>query len=204
VAAIFAATLNATAFALALGNIEASRHDGDRPGVRTWGAIATAYALLMFVIAVEAILTLSKQAGAAGTLAAMNAPQWLEALALWAFVSSIGLSALLITLTFWRKNARILADDVAARDETVTIRRPVANRIADGIRAARAGREEIGSAWRGDTPRLPQGSPALAKDAPPTADDALMEQADDAPVETVEVVQEGERAQNPQPKRGRK
>jgi hypothetical protein len=168
VAAIFAATLNATAFALALGNIEASRHDGDRSGVRTWGAIATAYALLMFVIAIEAILSLSKSAGASGALAAMDAPEWLEKLALWAFVSSIGLSALLIALTFWRKNARALAG-VAASDDTVTIRRPAASRIADGIRAARAGRDEIGSAWRGDVPRLSQG--ALAKDAP--APDAL-------------------------------
>lgn len=170
VAAVFAATLNATAFALALGNIDAARADGDRGGVRTWGLIATGYALLMFVIAIEAILTLSKGAGASagaeGALAAMHAPPWLETLALWAFVSSIGLSALLIALTFWRKAARSVVPEVRSAEDVVTIRRPVANRIADSIRGAGAGRREIGAAWREARTGVPQLPAASGESAP--------------------------------------
>jgi hypothetical protein len=185
VAAVFAATLNATAFALALGNVDAARHEGDRQGVNTWGAISTGYAVLMFVIAIEAILTLSKGAGAEGTLAAMHAPQWLETLALWAFVSSIGLSALLIALTFWRKAARSVVPDVRPADDVVTIRRPISMRIADGIRAAGAGGREIGSAWR-EVRGLPApsaqmtGAPNLAKDVPANATAATVAGDDDA------------------------
>jgi hypothetical protein len=146
-AAIFAATLNATAFALALGNTDAARHENDRQGVNTWGAISTFYALLMFVIAIEAIIKLSAGAQQSGTLAAMHAPAWLETLALWAFVSSIGLSALLLALTFWRKSARGLAS---------TDSRPS---MGERIRIVRAQADDVRDALRGpQRPALPAGT----------------------------------------------
>jgi hypothetical protein len=146
-AAIFAATLNATAFALALGNTDAARHERDRGGVNTWGAISMFYALLMFVIAIEAIIKLSTDAARTTTLAAMHAPAWLETLALWAFVSSIGLSAILLAATFWRKSARGLAS---------TDSRPS---MGERIRIVRAQADDVRDALRGpQRPALPAGT----------------------------------------------
>jgi hypothetical protein len=138
-AAIFAATLNATAFALALGNTDAARHERDRGGVNTWGAISMFYALLMFVIAIEAIIKLSTDAARTTTLAAMHAPAWLETLALWAFVSSIGLSAILLAATFWRKSARGLAstDSRPSMGERIRIVRAQADDVRDALRGPR-------------------------------------------------------------------
>jgi hypothetical protein len=148
-AAIFAATLNATAFALALGNTDAARHDRDRGGVNTWGAISMFYALLMFVIAIEAIIKLSTDAARTTTLAAMHAPAWLETLALWAFVSSIGLSAILLAATFWRKSARGLAS---------TDSRPAPS-MGERIRIVRAQADDVRDALRGpQRPALPAGT----------------------------------------------
>jgi hypothetical protein len=147
-AAVFAATLNATAFALALGNTDAARHDRDRGGVNTWGAISMFYALLMFVIAIEAIIKLSTDAARTTTLAAMHAPAWLETLALWAFVSSIGLSAILLAATFWRKSARGLAPDA----------RPAPS-MGERIRIVRAQADDVRDALRGpQRPALPAGT----------------------------------------------
>jgi hypothetical protein len=56
-----------------------------------------------------------------------------------------------------------------ASNDTVTIKRPTASRLADGIRAARAGRDEIGSALRGDAPARLPGAPVMAKDDPEAA-----------------------------------
>jgi hypothetical protein len=161
IAAIFAGTLNATAFALALGNIDASRHAGDRSGVNTWGAISLGYALLMFVIAIEAIIQLSTAAAQSDTLQAMHAPAWLETLALWAFVSSIGLSAILIASTLWRKGRVGMASDEAAMS------------LAQRIRIVRAQGGDIADALRGPSrPALPAGS--TAKDAWGLSDEQVM------------------------------
>jgi hypothetical protein len=190
-AAVFAALLNATAFSMALGSTEAAAKDGDRGGVRLWGVVSVLYAVLMFAIAAEAIITFSAQQAAtnagAATLSALHAPAWLETLAQWAFVSSIGLSALLIALMFWRKSARSLAGADHAAQEQLTIKRPEGNRIAGAIRAARSNAGEIRDAARG-APALPrptvammgsearQPEPAVIDPAPDPASDPAPDQ----------------------------
>lgn len=151
IAAVFAGLLNAIAFGVALGNVEAASKDNDQGGVNLWAAISAFYAVLMFAIAAEAIITFS---ATTGKLDALRPPDWLESFAQWAFVSSIGLSALLITFTFWRKSRRavLLESNVIKTDV-----RPLSIRIADRIRGARAGIDEIKSAARG----LPAPQPTM-------------------------------------------
>lgn len=137
VAAIFAALLNATAFIMALGSIQQAVHDNDHGGVRMWGAVSVFYAFVIFAIAAEAIITFS--GGKDGALKVMNPPAILEWFAQWAFVSSIGLSAMLIAVSFWRKANKQLAPATPAQgNDKMTITRPsVAHRA--GMVAARPG-----------------------------------------------------------------
>lgn len=190
IAAVFAALLNATAFTSALGNIETSSREGDRGGVRMWGLISTFYAVVMFSVAAEAIITFS--GGRDGALKAMNPPAWLEAFAQWAFVSSIGLSALLIALTFWRDASRKLVSPTpSSSDDVVTIKRPE-NRVAGAIRSARVNAGEISDAVRGRSVKaLPAGDgqpiATLAKDG----EAQVMESATE-PAELVGIAKPGD------------
>lgn len=164
IAAVFAGMLNAIAFSMALGNLSAAAQAQDRGGVRQWGAISLGYAVLMFVIAIEAIVKLSKASGSATQLDALAIPSVVSTAAQFAFVSSIGLSALLVALTYWRNAqhevaqagpARVIEGEVV---QEVQHPRSIGTRIANQIRAARAARTEIAGAWRG----LPAPSPESA------------------------------------------
>jgi hypothetical protein len=175
IAAIFAALLNATAFIMALGNIQQAVHEDDRGGVTMWGVVSTFYAVVIFAIAAEAIITFS--GGKDGALAAMNPPAILEWFAQWAFVSSIGLSAVLIALSFWRKARKELSPASASTGTkrsgdgggyTIAHRagqiaaRPMI--LADEFRR---GRDEAKAA----RPALPAGTAAtMASDSPLTPD----------------------------------
>ncbi len=164
VAAIFSALLNATAFTSALGNIEASVHDRDRGGVRLWGLVSVFYAIVMFSIAAEAIIQFS--GGASGGLSAMAPPAALEWFAQWMFVSSIGMSALLVAIALWRKARREMPTQPRGEQDApkITIARPsMAHRagmlaarpsiLADEFRRGREAARGVPS-----TPALPAGT----------------------------------------------
>ena len=146
IAAIFAAVLNAVAFSTALSFVEEARLAKSRAGVNLWGAISFFYAVVMFLIAAEAIMTFSR---AAGTSLAnqMAFPEVFEQVARWAFVSSIGISALLLSLTFW----------ASARRDTDQPGRSVWTAIADGVSNFRQGVIQIRDAAVG-RPALPPSS----------------------------------------------
>jgi hypothetical protein len=179
IAAIFSALLNATAFTSALGNVEASVHDGDRGGVRLWGVVSVFYAVVMFSVAAEAIITFS--GGRDGSLRAMNPPQWLEAFAQWAFVSSIGLSALLVAIALWRKAGKEMRSATgagvdASTQPNITISKPSLAHRAGAMTARprqlvddfKRGRDSARDSARGPVPQLTAGDQAMvmASDAP--------------------------------------
>jgi len=177
IAAVFAATLNAIAFSLALGSGEAAAHDQDHGGIKVWGVVGVFYAVIMFTIAAEAIVTFS--GGRDGALKAMAAPLWLEQFAEWCFVSSIGLSALLIAVTFWRKSHRhAVTTGKPASDQMLgngegarVVRAPLGKRLAGGIRGARAGLDDVREALNEGRPKaLPSPAMALGKDGSDDSD----------------------------------
>lgn len=110
--AIPAATLNAIAFAMCLGNVEAAAHEQDHRGVREWGGFALAYAILLLLIVYETAyqfgVVLPLEAGQAVGLKFLPNIPFLRAIAEIGYSIAIGLSAVLVAWTFYRKSMRTL------------------------------------------------------------------------------------------------
>lgn len=149
-AALFVGGVNALTFSKALGEAEKARHEGDRQGVHIWGAVAVFYALLAFTISAEAIITFSSDPTTGQTrLTALHASPELQSIAQWVYVSSLGLSFLLLALMEWRKQG-YLAGKGPAKPA-----RPVAN-VGGGfsIRQTRDALRSGGSKARGVVGRI--------------------------------------------------
>lgn len=174
VMAIPAALLNAVMFTVAINEVIAAVSD-HRPA-KLWGAIALLYAGLMFCIAYEVGLAFGGEA-----FSYAPKPGLLRSIAETGFLSSIGLSAVVLVIT--KIAPAFSRSEPAAQDDTVTVKQPptpLSTRAANAIRSGRAGVAEIRGAWNEGRPhRLP--APTLAKDAPTPA------QADTSDVASAQV-----------------
>jgi hypothetical protein len=149
--AIPAATLNAIAFAMCLGNAEQAAINMDRKGVKEWGGFALAYAVLLLLIVYETAyqfgVVLPLQNGEPVGLKFLPNIEFLRALAEIGYSLTIGLTAALVALTFYRKALRMLT--VAGVPEEVRVVNPnggVVNRaigLADRFFGGRAPVETV-------------------------------------------------------------
>ncbi|MCS6846539.1 MAG: hypothetical protein RMN52_02340 [Anaerolineae bacterium] len=168
IAAVFAGLLNAIAFSMALGNLNAAAKDGDRDGVTQWGFISTFYALLMFAIATEAIIKLSRASGTTTQLDALALPPFVSTAAQFAFVSSIGLSALLLALTYWRAARREAAGGgsvIEGEAREVGVHPTPLRRLAGSIRGLRGDLAEVKAALT-DSDRARAGNVMVGRESP--------------------------------------
>jgi hypothetical protein len=157
-------------FLVALQKAESSANAGNHRQAGTWTKFVWVYGVLIALMAVETIPALARIMGTPVDVPGITDNTTLHSLGRFAYIGAIGMGILTIVLTATSNIRQRRADDQPAQMATISTPRPIANRLADGIRGTRAGIGEIGSALRG-TPQpaqigAPAGVPMASKGAP--------------------------------------
>jgi hypothetical protein len=153
-------------FIVALQKAESSASAGDHRAAGTWSKFVWIYGCFIALMAVETIPALAKIMGTPVDVPGITDNQFLHSLGRFAYIGAIGMGIITIVLTA-TSNIRQKRDEDEGRNTpaNMTIKQPAVNpaplsqRIAGGIRGARAGAGEIGDALRGrPAPQLPAGT----------------------------------------------
>ncbi len=134
--AVFAAVVIETGALYSLAQADRAKKRGDRFDTRMWQIVALLFIAYLVMVSGEAVQSF---AGWSVT------PQWMHDLSRLLYSYALGVTLTVIGVT----SLLTQAIDVPGADETITIRRPLASRVADRIRGARAGLAEIRDAALG-------------------------------------------------------
>jgi hypothetical protein len=147
-------------FLVALQKAESAAHAGDHRQAGTWTKFVWVYGSFIALMAVETIPALARIMGTPVDVPGVTDNPTLHSLGRFAYIGAIGMGILTIVLTATSNIRQQRDEDQPAQLATIQPPRPIANRLADGIRGTRAGIGEIQSAIKG-TPQPAQiGAPA--------------------------------------------
>jgi hypothetical protein len=136
-------------FLVALQKAESSANAGDHRHAGTWTRFLWVYGLSIALMAVETIPALAAMMGTPINVPLVTDNPTLHSLGRLAYIAAIGMGILTIVLVATSSIRQKREEDQPASAVTIKPPRPIASRLADTIRDARAGASEIGDALRG-------------------------------------------------------
>jgi hypothetical protein len=141
-------------FLVALQKAESSAHAGDHRHAATWTRFLWVYGLAIALMAVETIPALAARMGTPINVPLVTDNATLHSLGRLAYIAAIGMGILTIVLVATSTIRQQREEDLPTSRMTIRPPRPIAHRLAEGIRSLRAGAGEIGDALRGKPAQL--------------------------------------------------
>jgi hypothetical protein len=136
-------------FLVALQKAESSANAGDHRHASIWTRFLWVYGLSIALMAVETIPALAALMGTPINVPLVTDNPTLHSLGRLAYIAAIGMGILTIVLVATSSIRQKREKDQPASTVTIKPPRPIASQLADSIRGARAGANEIGDALRG-------------------------------------------------------
>lgn len=141
-------------FVVSLQKAESSANAGDHRHAGTWSKWLWVYGLAIALMAVETIPALAAMFGTPINVPLVTDNPTLHSLGRLAYIAAVGMGILTIVLTATSNIRQKRDEGMPASDVTIAPPRPIASRLADGIRGARAGMAEVQGAWREGVPQI--------------------------------------------------
>lgn len=151
-------------FLVALQKAESSANAGDYRHAGTWTKFLWVYGLAIALMAVETIPALAAMMGTPINVPLVTDNPTLHSLGRLAYIAAIGMGILTIVLVATSNIRQKRDEGQPASEVTVKTRSPISRRLADGIRSAKAGANEIAGAVRGVPQIQAPASVALGSD----------------------------------------